>query len=185
MDVLEDTFFQQLASACSESRQAFDQHVGMSQVRRQLLTLLPEIGKINPAAIQQQLVVDGTTITRLVKQFESEGGLSRCLDPQENRNTLGSLTVSGQYIVARLSGGAPPVSDTIAHWYPQRRTRDGAARSRTFTRRHTRSPGRKPAANMSACSTYRQSIDQEESFTGDLHDSNRQQGFGFSCLRSH
>lgn len=103
MDVLEDTFFQQLASACSESRQAFDQHVGMSQLRRQLLTLLSEIGEVSHAALQQQLAIDGATVTRLVKQFESEGVLSRRLDPQDNRYTLVSLTVSGQQIVARLS----------------------------------------------------------------------------------
>lgn len=102
MDALEDTLFRQLASACSESRQAFDQHIGMSQIRRQLLTLLSEIGEISHAALQQQLAVDGATITRLVKQFESEGVLSRRLDPQDNRYTLVSLTASGQAIVAGL-----------------------------------------------------------------------------------
>lgn len=103
MDVFEDTFFQQLASVCSESRQAFDQHVGMSQLRRQLLTLLSEADEVSHAALQQRLAVDGATITRLVKQFESEGVLSRRLDPQDNRYTLVSLTVSGQQIVAGLS----------------------------------------------------------------------------------
>jgi DNA-binding MarR family transcriptional regulator len=102
MDVLEDTFFQHLASVCSESRQAFDQHVGMSQIRRQLLTRLSEIGEISHAALQQHLAADGATITRLVKQFESEGVLSRRLDPQDNRYTLVSLTVSGQHVVAGL-----------------------------------------------------------------------------------
>ena len=103
MDVLEDTFFQHLAFACSETRQAFDQHVGMSQLRRQLLTLVSESSEISHAALQQRLAVDGATITRLVKQFESEGMLSRRLDPQDNRYTLFSLTASGQHIVAGLS----------------------------------------------------------------------------------
>ena len=103
MDILEDTFFQQLASVCSESRQAFDQHVGMSQLRRQLLALLSQIGETSHAALQQQLAVDGATITRLVKQFEAAGVLCRRLDPQDNRYTLVSLTVSGQQIVAGLS----------------------------------------------------------------------------------
>ena len=103
MDVLEDTFFQHLASVCSESRQAFDHHVGMSQLRRQLLILLSELGEVSHAALQQHLAVDGATITRLVKQFESEGVLSRRLDPQDNRYTLVSLTGSGQQTVAGLS----------------------------------------------------------------------------------
>ena len=119
MDTLEDTLFQQLASVCSESRQAFDQRVGMSQIRRQLLTLLSETGEVSHAALQQQLVVDGATITRLVKQFESEAVLSRRLDPQDNRYTLVSLTVSGQQIVAGLRA---------AHRLFQTRLLDGIAR---------------------------------------------------------
>ncbi|GHO49003.1 MarR family winged helix-turn-helix transcriptional regulator [Ktedonospora formicarum] len=103
MDVLEDTFFQQLATVCSESRHAFDSHVGMSQLRRQLLILLSELGEMSHAALQHHLAIDGATITRLVKQFESEGVLSRRLDPQDNRYTLVSLTGSGQQTVAALS----------------------------------------------------------------------------------
>jgi DNA-binding MarR family transcriptional regulator len=102
MDILEDTFFQHLASVCSESRQAFDQHVGMSQPRRHLLNLLSQSGEISHAALQRHLAVDGATITRLVKQFESEGMLSRRLDPQDNRYTLVSLTAFGRHSVAGL-----------------------------------------------------------------------------------
>jgi DNA-binding MarR family transcriptional regulator len=76
MDVLEDTVFQQLASVCSESRQAFDQHVGISQIRRQLLTLLSEIGEISHAALQQHLAVDGATITRLVSSLSPKACLA-------------------------------------------------------------------------------------------------------------
>ncbi len=102
MDALEDTLFQQLAYACSESRQSFDQYIGMSQTRRQLLTLVSQKGELSHAALQQQLSLDGATITRLVKQFEAEGVLSRRLDPQNNRYTLVSLTDSGHSIVAEL-----------------------------------------------------------------------------------
>jgi DNA-binding MarR family transcriptional regulator len=103
MDTLEETLFQQLAYACSETRQSFDQHIGMSQARRQLLTVVERGGEISHAALQQQLALDGATITRLVKQFEAEGVLSRRLDPQDNRYTLVSLTASGHSIVAGLS----------------------------------------------------------------------------------
>ena len=75
----------------------------MSQTRRQLLALLSQIGEVSHATLQQQLAVDGATVTRLVKQFESAGVLSRRLDPQDNRYTLVSLTASGQQIAAGLS----------------------------------------------------------------------------------
>jgi DNA-binding MarR family transcriptional regulator len=103
MEAFEDTLFQQLAYACSETRQSFDQHIGMSQARRQLLAAVMQEGEMSHAALQQQLALDGATITRLVKQFEAEGVLSRRLDPQNNRYTLVSLTASGQQIVAGLS----------------------------------------------------------------------------------
>jgi DNA-binding MarR family transcriptional regulator len=88
MDALEDTLFQQLAYACSESRQSFAQHIGMSQARLQLLTSLEREGEISHATLQQ---------------FEAEGVLSRRLDPQNNRYTLVSLTASGHSIVAGLN----------------------------------------------------------------------------------
>jgi len=102
MDELEDGLFQELAYACSESRQAFDQYVGMSQARRQLLTLVAQEGEISHATLQRQIGLDGATITRLVKQFEADGVLSRRLDPDDNRYTLVALTDSGQQIVTGL-----------------------------------------------------------------------------------
>jgi DNA-binding MarR family transcriptional regulator len=102
MDTLEDILFQQLAHACSESRQSFARRIGMSQARLQLLSLVIHAGEISHATLQQQLALDGATITRLVKQFEAEGVLSRRLDPQDNRYTLVSLTASGHSIVAGL-----------------------------------------------------------------------------------
>jgi DNA-binding MarR family transcriptional regulator len=102
MDTLEDTLFQQLAYACSESRQSFAQRIGMSQPRLQLLSLVVRAGEISHATLQQQLALDGATVTRLVKQFEAEGVLSRRLDPQDNRYTLVSLTASGHSVVAEL-----------------------------------------------------------------------------------
>jgi DNA-binding MarR family transcriptional regulator len=102
METLEDTFFEQLAYACSEARQAYGQYIGMSQARLQLLTSLAQQSEISHAALQQRLAVDGATVTRLVKQFEAEGIVSRRLDPQDNRYTLVTLTPAGRQIVAGL-----------------------------------------------------------------------------------
>jgi len=102
MESLEDRFFQQLVYASAEAKQAYSQYIGMSQARLHLLTFLSRQGEISHAALQQHLLLDGATITRLVKQFEAEGVLSRRLDPQDNRFTLVALTPSGQQIVTGL-----------------------------------------------------------------------------------
>ena len=100
-DSLEQSLLAQLSLTCSEARQAFAQHIGMSQTRLQLLMLLFH-GETSHAVLQQRLTLDGATLTRHIKQFETEGVVSRRLDPQDNRYTLVSLTDSGQQIVADL-----------------------------------------------------------------------------------
>jgi DNA-binding MarR family transcriptional regulator len=100
-----DTFFQVLTLTCVETRRCFDRHVGMSQVRRQLLTVLADEGEVSHAALAKRLGVDGAAVTRLVKGLESQGVVSRRLDPQDNRFTLASLTEAGHDLVARLQSG--------------------------------------------------------------------------------
>lgn len=102
MDTLEDILFQQLAFACSETKQSFDRYTGVNQTRRQLLTTVDRAGEISHAALQQQLALDGAAVTRLVKQFEADGVLRRRTDPQDNRYTLITLTDAGHAVVARL-----------------------------------------------------------------------------------
>jgi DNA-binding MarR family transcriptional regulator len=103
MDTFEEHFLYQLAFASAEAKQTFVQYIGMSQQRYQLLIYLAEIGETSHATLQQQLSLDGATITRLVKQFEAEGLVSRRLDPQDNRYTLASLTDAGRQIVAGIN----------------------------------------------------------------------------------
>ena len=100
---LVDDFFQQLAATCAETRQAFDRFSGMSQPRRQLLALLACEGEQRHAAVQRQLGLDGATITRLVKEFERAGVLTRRLDPTDNRYTLVAATAAGQRLLADLA----------------------------------------------------------------------------------
>jgi DNA-binding MarR family transcriptional regulator len=42
--------------------------------------------------LQQHLGVEGAVVTRIVKQLEAEGIVTRCADPQDNRFTLVELT---------------------------------------------------------------------------------------------
>jgi DNA-binding MarR family transcriptional regulator len=102
MASLQDTMFQELARAGSEARQAFSLISGTSERRRQLLPLLRDHGEVSHATLQRWLGVDGATVTRLVKQLESEGAVNRRLDPADNRFTLVSLTETGKQMAAEL-----------------------------------------------------------------------------------
>jgi DNA-binding MarR family transcriptional regulator len=98
----QDTFFQVLALTCAETRRCFDRHVGMSQLQRQLLAILSDEHEVSHAALAKRLGSDGAAVTRLVKSLESQGAVSRRLDPDDNRFTLASLTEAGENLVADL-----------------------------------------------------------------------------------
>lgn len=102
MASLQDTLFQELASAGSEARRAFSLTSGTSERRRQLLPLLLEHGEVSHAELSRRLCVDGATVTRLVKQLEAEAAVTRRLDPTDNRFTLVSLTESGKRTAIEL-----------------------------------------------------------------------------------
>jgi DNA-binding MarR family transcriptional regulator len=52
--------------------------------------------------LSRRLCVDGATVTRLVKQLESEVAVNRRLDPTDNRFTLVSLTENGRQMAIEL-----------------------------------------------------------------------------------
>ena len=105
MASLQDTLFHELARVGSEARRAFNLSTGTSERRRQLLPLLLEQGEVSHDALKRRLGVDGATVTRLVKQLESEAEVSRRLDPTDNRFTLVSLTEKGKTTAAELHEG--------------------------------------------------------------------------------
>jgi MarR family transcriptional regulator for hemolysin len=98
----EDTFFREIGGACAELRQAFARHVGMSAQRVQVLIRLRREGETSHSDLRQMLVIDGASVTRLVKEFEAEGLVGRRLDPRDNRYTLAALTPAGERVAEDL-----------------------------------------------------------------------------------
>ncbi|MGW2162076.1 MarR family winged helix-turn-helix transcriptional regulator [Nonomuraea sp. NPDC001699] len=98
----EDTFFRELGGACTELRQAFARHIGMSPHRVQLLVRLRRDGETSHSDLRHTLGIDGASVTRLVKEFETEGLVTRRLAPADNRYTLAALTAAGERVAADL-----------------------------------------------------------------------------------
>lgn len=92
----DDAFFYEFGAAALELRQAFARQVGFSWSRVRVLLWLRREGETRHSELRQRLGADGATVTRLVKQFESAGLLSRRLDPVDNRYTLAALTEAGE-----------------------------------------------------------------------------------------
>jgi DNA-binding MarR family transcriptional regulator len=102
VETSEDKFFRELGGVCAELRQAFARQVGMSPHRVQVLVRLRRGGETSHSDLRQALGIDGASVTRLVKEFEAEGLVSRRLDPTDNRYTLATLTPAGERLAADL-----------------------------------------------------------------------------------
>jgi len=98
----EDVFFYEFGAAALALRQAFARQTGLSWPRMQILFRLRQQDETRHSELRERLGVDGATVTRLIKQFESEGLLSRRPDPTDNRYTLAALTKAGQAAAAEV-----------------------------------------------------------------------------------
>lgn len=81
----------------------YERRVGMSQSRLMLLLELMQAGEISQAELVQRLGMEGTLVTRFVKQMEGSGLLTRRSDPSDNRFTLVTLTPAGQHIAQQMT----------------------------------------------------------------------------------
>jgi DNA-binding MarR family transcriptional regulator len=81
----------------------YERHFGMSQSRLMLLRELMQTGEISQAELVQHLGMEGTLVTRFVKQMEGSGLLTRRSDPRDNRFTLVTLTLEGQHLAQQMA----------------------------------------------------------------------------------
>lgn len=76
---------------------------GMSQSRLLVLRELMLTGESSQAELVQRLGMEGTLVTRFVKDMERSGLLTRRRDPHDNRFILVTLTPAGQDIARRMA----------------------------------------------------------------------------------
>jgi len=76
---------------------------GMSQSRLLVLRELMLTGESSQAELVQRLGMEGTLVTRFVKDMERSWLLTRRRDPDDNRFILVTLTPAGQDIARRMA----------------------------------------------------------------------------------
>ncbi len=81
---------------------AIQHYTGITPIRLLIFQLLENGNELSQAEIQRHLGVDGALITRLVKQMEADGYLTRRPDPADNRFTLVRLTEKAQNMIAEM-----------------------------------------------------------------------------------
>jgi DNA-binding MarR family transcriptional regulator len=75
-----------------------EHQTGMSQTRLQLMHELYHDEELSQAELLQRLGVEGAVVTRIVKQLEAQGFVTRRADPKDNRYTLVSMTPAARLI---------------------------------------------------------------------------------------
>lgn len=101
-----DVFLQEQGAVMRAAKTALQRRVGISDTRLHILGLLYVLGEVSQAELQRRLDVDGASVTRQVKQLESDGLLSRRADPADNRFTLVMLTEGGKQRLREVARAA-------------------------------------------------------------------------------
>jgi DNA-binding MarR family transcriptional regulator len=79
-----------------DAERVFSRRVGVSVSRIEVLHELMHAGELSQAELQQRLGMEGSLLTRFVKQMEAAGLITRRVDPKDNRFTLVTLAPAGQ-----------------------------------------------------------------------------------------
>ncbi len=85
-------FFIELRHLYQDVARITERELGMSQTRMEILHELFHAGEMSQADLQRHLGVEGPVITRIVKQLEATGFVTRRPDPRDNRYTLVALS---------------------------------------------------------------------------------------------
>jgi DNA-binding MarR family transcriptional regulator len=92
-------FTVQLVHLYRDLVRAYERATGLSPSRMALLHALKHAGEITQTELQRHVGVEGPVITRIVKQMEADGSITRRVDPQDNRYTLVALAPAGQQLI--------------------------------------------------------------------------------------
>ena len=85
-------FHVELVHLYRDAMKIVERQTGMSQTRLDILHELFHADEISQAELQNRLDIEGAVATRILKQLEAVGMVSRRPDPQDNRFTLVSMS---------------------------------------------------------------------------------------------
>src|SRR5262245_36319559 len=89
-------FLVDLTHIYRDTMSVLEQAAGMSQSRLEIMHELFHADELSQADLQQHLGVEGAVVTRIVKQLEAAGLVTRRPDPQDNRYTLVALSTEAR-----------------------------------------------------------------------------------------
>jgi DNA-binding MarR family transcriptional regulator len=97
-------FYVELVHLYRDMMRVTEQATGMSQSRLEIMHELFHAEEMSQADLQQHLGVEGAVVSRIVKQLEAAGMVTRRPDPRDNRFTLVALSPEARRRHADIEG---------------------------------------------------------------------------------
>ena len=86
--------------------------MGISTSQADFLYLLLR-GDKQPSAIAQSIGIDASNLSRMIRQFEEQGWVTRCVDETNRTRVELGLTDKGRAFAEKISGHAAVVHETL------------------------------------------------------------------------
>lgn len=82
---------------------AFERQCGINVARWRLLSVAQIIGTCSQSDLTARTTIGPAAVTRILKDFERDGLISRETSPEDGRQTLVTLTEKGRRLVAKVA----------------------------------------------------------------------------------
>lgn len=97
-----DSPFVYLTHIFTDLGRIYSKLMGMSMSRIEVMHAMMHAGEISQSALQQQISIEGSLLTRYAKQMEASGLITRRVDPKDNRFTLVKLAPAGLEVLEKM-----------------------------------------------------------------------------------
>lgn len=109
------TLFEDIRLTVKTILPAIQQCMGVSLVEFLFFSQLFTSKELSQAELQKRLGVDGAVVTRLVKQLEAKGLITRRPDPADNRFTLVTLTEHAYHLTEEKFDRRAKLQKAVMH----------------------------------------------------------------------
>jgi DNA-binding MarR family transcriptional regulator len=92
-----------LVRAYAAAVAGFEKQTGLHIARWRLLDVLRRHGEMAQHELTRHTLIDPAAVSRIVREFETSGEMSRRPDPDDHRQSLVSLTQTGIALVLRVA----------------------------------------------------------------------------------
>ena len=98
-----DAFLPELVRTFYDALAGFEKETGVHLARWRILSMLAEAKKSSQRSLAKSSHIDPASISRILRELEVAGHVTRESDPSDSRQSLAMLTISGKALVREIA----------------------------------------------------------------------------------